>query len=142
MNDSDTRRSWPFDRVALVIITVMMLPAGLQGAFAPRSFFDDFPMGRSWISGSGDADNQHLIRDVGALFLALVIITGWTVLRRGRTEPLAVGWLVFGLVHATFHGGRLDGFETADQIGIVMSTGAVPVLAALALWSARERRCP
>ena len=33
-------------RWALGVIAVLMAPAGLQAAFAPRRFFDDFPIGR------------------------------------------------------------------------------------------------
>ena len=53
---------------ALGLIAVFMLPAGIQATFAPRSFFDDFPLGRGWISHTGDAYNEHLVRDVGACF--------------------------------------------------------------------------
>ena len=77
----DTRRR-RVEHVALGLIAVLMLPAGLQAAFAPRSFFDDFPLGRGWIAHSGDAYNEHLVRDVGALFLAMIMVTGWIVLRR------------------------------------------------------------
>ena len=55
-------------RVALGLIALMMLPAGLQATFAPRSFFDDFPFRRGWIRRDGGAFNEHLVRDVGALF--------------------------------------------------------------------------
>ena len=56
-------------RIALGLIAVFMAPAGVQAPFAPRSFFDDFPLGRSWIAHHGDAYNEHLVRDVGALSL-------------------------------------------------------------------------
>ena len=69
------------EAVALGLIAVFMLPAGVQATFAPRSFFDDFPLGRGWISHTGDAYNEHLVRDVGALFLAMIIVTVWTVWR-------------------------------------------------------------
>src|SRR4051812_27419002 len=36
-------------RWSLIAIALLMAPAGLQAAFAPRSFFDDFPLGRGWI---------------------------------------------------------------------------------------------
>ena len=64
-------------RWSLVLIALLMAPAGLQAAFAPRSFFEDFPIGRGWIS-AGDANyDEHLVRDVGALFLALIVVTLW-----------------------------------------------------------------
>ena len=114
-----------------------MLPAGLQAAFAPRSFFDDFPLGRSWIAHQGDAYNEHLVRDVGALFLALIVVTVWTALRRGPARPVAVAWLLQGVLHLVFHVGHLDGYETVDKVGLVGSLVSVPILALVALWAGR-----
>ena len=84
MNNQRTERS------ALALIGLFMLPAGLQAAFAPRSFFVDFPLGRGWISHQGDPYNEHLVRDVGALFLALIVVTGWTVWKRRPGRSVAV----------------------------------------------------
>ena len=123
------------EQVSLGLIAVLMLPAGVQAAFAPKSFFDDFPLGRSWISRQGDAYNEHLVRDVGALFLAMVIITAWTALRRGPSRPVAVAWLVQGILHLAFHAGHLEGYDTVDRIGLIGSLVAVPVLALVVLWS-------
>ena len=77
------------------------------------------------------------MRDVGALFLALVIVTGWTAWRRGPSRPVAVAWLVQGVLHLAFHAGHLDWFETVDKIGLIGSLVTVPVLALLALWAGR-----
>jgi uncharacterized membrane protein len=126
------------EAVALGLIAVFMLPVGLQATFAPQSFFDDFPLGRGWVSHTGDAYNEHLVRDVGALFLALIIVTGWTVLRRLPARPVAVAWLVQGVLHLTYHAGHLDGYDTADKIGLVGSLVTVPVLALVALWAGRS----
>ncbi len=125
------------ERGALGAVALLMLPAGLQAAFAPRSFFDDFPLGRGWIAAEGDLFNEHLIRDVGALFLALVIVTAWTVWRRGAMRPVAVAWLVQGVLHLTYHAGHLDGFDTLDKVGLIGSLIAGPALALVALWAGR-----
>lgn len=120
---------------ALGLIAVFMLPAGLQAAFAPRSFFDDFPLGRGWIAHDGDAYNEHLVRDVGALFLALIVVTAWTLWRHRPARPVAAAWLVQGTLHLTYHVGHLDGYDTIDKVGLVGSLVAVPVLAVVALWA-------
>jgi uncharacterized membrane protein len=114
-----------------------MLPAGLQATLAPRSFFDDFPLGRSWIAHHGDAYNEHLVRDVGGLFLALVIVTGWTAWRRAPSRPVAVAWLVQGAFHLAFHAGHLDGYRSVDKVGLIGSLVTVPALALVALWAGR-----
>ena len=67
-------------RVCLGAIGLFMLPAGVQAAFAPRSFFENFPVGRGWIAAEGGSYDEHLVRDVGVLFLALVIVTLWSAL--------------------------------------------------------------
>mgnify|MGYP001220291433 CR=1 FL=1 len=126
------------ESVTLLLIAVFMLPAGLQAAFAPRSFFDDFPLGRGWISHDGDAFNEHLVRDVGALFLALIVVTVWTVLREGPARSVAVAWLVQGLLHLVYHAGHLGGYDTVDQVCLVGSLVAVPALALVALWAGRS----
>ncbi len=65
------------EQVSVGLIAIFMLPAGLHAAFTPRSFSDDFPLGRGFISHQGDLYNEHLVRDVGALFLALAIAALW-----------------------------------------------------------------
>jgi hypothetical protein len=48
--------------ISLGLITLFMAPAAVQATFTPRSFFDDFPLGRHWISGTGDLDSGSLHR--------------------------------------------------------------------------------
>lgn len=125
-----TRRGIP--KASLLLLSFGMLPAGLHAAFAPRSFYDDFPLGRGWIANDGPY-NEHLIRDVGALFLALIVVTVWTVLRNGSLRPIAAAWVVKGVLHAVYHGRHLDGLTTADKVGLMASLVLVPVLAVIAL---------
>lgn len=122
---------------ALGLIALFMLPAGLQATLTPRSFFDDFPLGRGWIAQDGEAYNEHLVRDVGGLFLALIVVTVWTAWCRGASRPVAVAWLVQGLLHVVFHARHLDHFGTADKIGLIGSLASVPALALVALWAGR-----
>lgn len=125
-------------RISLGLIAVFMLPAAIQATFTPRSFFDDFPLGRNWISGTGDQYNEHLIRDVGGLFAAMIIVTAWTLWRRHATAPIATAWLVQGVLHFRFHVGHLDGYDTIDKLGLIASLVAIPGLAVVALWTGRR----
>lgn len=120
-------------RVCLGAIGLFMLPAGVQAAFAPRSFFDDFPIGRGWIAAEGGSYDEHLVRDVGVLFLALIIITLWAAWRSEFLVPVAVAWLVQGVGHLAYHIGHLDGVDGFDRVGLVGSLVVIPALAALAL---------
>lgn len=135
MSPPDATRTWTLDRVALAVIGVVMLPAAVQATFAPRSFFEDFPLGRGWVAHPGDLYNEHLVGDVGALLLALIVATAWTVLRRLPTGPLAAAWLVQGTLHLAYHGAHLGGYEAADAVGLIASLVLVPSLATVALVS-------
>ena len=120
-------------RISLALIAVFMLPAGLQAAFTPESFYEDFPFGRGWVAAEGGSYDEHLVRDVGFLFIALIIVTLWAVWRRTDPRPIAIAWLVQGIGHLVYHLGHLDGYDGVDKVGMVVSLAAIPVLAAVAL---------
>lgn len=133
---SSSRRESSWQRVetaALTAIALFALPVALHASILPKSFFSDFPFGRGWIAVGGGAYDEHLVRDVGALFLALTIVTVWAIWRRDAARPVAVAWLVQGLFHLGFHLAHLYDLRTFDRIGIVMSLAAVPILAAVVL---------
>ena len=133
------RAGWTLDRIALGLVAIFMLPAGLQAAFAPESFYTDFPFGRGWIAASGEAYDEHLVRDVGALFLALVLATLWSVVKKWPLTGLAAAWLLQGILHFAYHVGHLDNLDGADKAGMVITLASVPILAALALWDSLRR---
>lgn len=120
-------------RWSLGLIALFMLPTAIQATFAPESWYDNFPLGRSWVPVDGGAYDEHLVRDVGVLFLALIIVTVCSVWRREAMTVVAIAWLVHGLLHVGFHIGHLDGLETADQVGLVGSLVSIPILAAVSL---------
>jgi hypothetical protein len=120
-------------RGALALIAVFMAPAALHASFAPRSWFDDFPLGRGWIAAEGGAYDEHLVRDVGVLLLALIIVTVWAAWRGAAMEPVAIAWIFQGVLHLGYHIGHLDALGTADQVALVASLVSIPVLAVLSL---------
>ena len=136
MSDSERMEAAPLlTRWCLAAITVFTLPVGLQAALAPRAFFEDFPLGRSWIAADGASYNEHLVRDVGLLFLALIVVTAWTAWRASAaTAAVSLAWLIQGLGHLWFHGTHLDGLGGLDRVALVGSLAAVPALAGVALW--------
>lgn len=125
------------ERAIVVALGVMFLPAGLQAALFPRSFHDDFPLGRGWIAATGGVYDEHLVRDVGALFLALAIVSVWAWWRPALCAPVAVAWLVQGTLHLAFHLGHLDQLDGFDRVGMVVSLAVVPPLAVAALLADR-----
>jgi len=127
-------------RWSLLLIAVFMIPVGLQAAFAPASFFDDFPLGRGWVSAGGAPYNEHLVRDVGVLFLALIVATLWAAWRREAMIGVAIAWLVQGTLHLAYHIGHLDDLDSADKVGLVVSLALIPLLAVVALWATLTSR--
>lgn len=128
-----------FGRILVVALGAMFVPTGVQASFFPRSFHDDFPLGRGWIAAAGGQYDEHLVRDVGALFLALAVLSIWSWWRPALCTPVAVAWLIQGIWHLVFHLGDLDGLDGIDRVGLVGSLVAVPVLAIAALWADRSR---
>ena len=122
------------------MIAAVMAPVGLQAALLPRSFFDDFPIGRSWIAATGGGYNEHLARDVGVLFLSLVLATAWTAITRAGDHAIAVAWILQGVTHLAFHTAHLHGLGWPDATSLLVSLIAVPVLAIVALRHPTDRR--
>lgn len=111
-------------------LTASALYVGPWAAFGPRSFYDAFPgLHRVWVGVDGPF-NEHLVRDVGGLYLALAV-AGLVALV--RQEPLATvmlggAWTVFGIVHLTYHLHHLGSFDAIDVVGNVVALGGTLLL--------------
>jgi hypothetical protein len=140
MSKEETVSNDRIARGALGCIAVFMVLTALQAAFFPRSFFDEFPLGRGWVAAEGGSYDEHLVRDVGVLFIALIVITVWSAWTGSGTAAVAIAWLVQGALHLWYHAGHLDGLDGPDRVGLVVSLGAVPILAIVALIAGRKQR--
>ncbi len=75
-----------YTTVLLAVIAIGYAGVGAWAALAPRSFYDDFPGGgRHWVAVDGPF-NEHLVRDVGTLNLALAAVDRR---RAGAAGPLS-----------------------------------------------------
>lgn len=127
-------------RVSLILLCLPALSIGLIATAAPRTFFDDFPFFASWVELLPPY-NEHLVTDVGGLYLGFAVIFGfaaWT-LERTLVRAVACAWLLTAALHLGFHAGHLDGFSTADAIAELTSLAFLVVLPALVLWAAGSR---
>ncbi len=118
-------------RIGLAVLAVPALIIGVWAAFAPRSFFDDFPgLGRVWVAPDG-LYNQHLVRDVGELNLALVVVTtvALVTLAPMLVRAVLAGWIVYSVPHLVYHLRNMEPFATDDQVSIAASLALVPILA-------------
>jgi hypothetical protein len=126
-------------RAGLVVLTAANAVVGFWAQLFPRSFYDDFPgMGRTWVSLDGPF-NEHLVRDVGGLNLALAAVAAAAILFRsallGRVAGAAA--LVYGLPHLLYHATHLDSFDTGDSVALLVSLGLNVVAAAIAVAPTR-----
>jgi hypothetical protein len=132
-------------RIGLVVLCLPALVVGLWAGLAPRSFYDDFPgIGQVWVAPDGPF-NEHLVRDVGALNLALAIVTigALVTLATVLVRWVLVAWIVEGVLHAWYHARHLDPFATADQVSIMVGLVIVPVVAIALLFVLRApQRAP
>lgn len=131
-------------RVALGGLAAALAVVGAWAQFAPASFFRSFPAGRAWVAADGPY-NEHLIRDVGGLNLALCLllaVAAWRALP-DLTRLAGLAALVYGVPHLLYHAAHLDLYGQTDAIGNVAALGAavlVPAWLVVAPAPGNERR--
>ena len=138
------QRRWLRGGIAVIAVTPALV--GIWATASPRGFYDDFPgAGHHWVSAVGAYD-EHLVRDVGALYLgALVLLAfAWTWLDRRLVQATLVSYAVAALPHLIYHLTALDGFSTGDAVGEIggLAVNVVLPLALLPLTRARAAQVP
>lgn len=112
-----------FHSAALALSAALAFFVGGWAFFAPRSFYDSFPgvLG-TWISIDGPF-NEHLVRDVGAMYLALGVASLGGLAWRSTAvfRVLGLAWTVFGLLHLAYHATHLDHVDVATAVGSIVS---------------------
>ncbi len=124
-------------RGGLLLVAATTLGAGLWALPFPRSFYGDFPFpGWGWISTLGPY-NEHLVRDYGAMNLALgVLLVSAAISPERRLSRVALlTYLVFAIPHFVFHATQTHHFSlfhNALQLGslglLVLLPGALLIL--------------
>jgi hypothetical protein len=119
---------------ALVATVVIVGVVGAWSYFWPQAFYDDFPVVLgAWVAQDGPY-NEHLVRDHGAMYLALGAASAYAVVRPSRVacQLLGIAWTVFGVLHFGYHVTHLGHLSTSEAMGQVVVL-AVAVLLALAM---------
>jgi hypothetical protein len=131
-------------RVGLGILALLQVIIGVWALFAPMSFYSSFPPpGHAWVSLLPPY-NEHLVRDVGELSLALtVVLAAAAVIGQPLLSAVAAAAIaVYAVPHATFHFLHLEGFPTSDAIaqtiGFALQLIVIAVVVSL-LWRDRRR---
>ncbi len=104
-------------RLALAYLTLTGLVVGAWAYGFPHGFYAAFPgLGRTWVSMDGPY-NEHLVRDAGAAFLIMGVLSalGWWWPR--LAPPLAVGVATgcFNGLHLAYHATHLAIFGPLDR---------------------------
>lgn len=113
-------------RIVLAVLAATAAYVGLWAVSAPLSFYTSFPGGgHRWVAADGPY-NEHLIRDVGGLYLALLaLIVGAIVHPTPQVTRLTgVAWLVFSIPHLVYHATHLGVYGRTDQVLNVAGLGA------------------
>jgi hypothetical protein len=119
-------------RLILAYLALTAIVVGVWAQFFPRSFYNDFPgFGHVWIRVDGPF-NEHLVRDVGGLNLALaaVLIAAAFSLRPTLVVTACVAALAYGLPHVIYHLGHRADLRSFD---VVVSIGGLALFAVLPL---------
>jgi len=106
---------------------------GVWGLVDPESFFDRFPgAGRGWVA-SLPPYNEHLVRDVGGLSLALAVVLAQAAARadRSTSRVVALGFGAYAAPHALFHVQHLEQLTSAAAVAQTLGLGLQLVLTTL-----------
>ena len=134
-------------RILLALLTLLGASVGGWALFAPQAFYDSFPgLGfGAWVGEDG-AFNEHLIRDVGELYLGLAgagvvaMLTRKPTVAVATSRVAAVAWLVFSIPHLLYHLEHLGGMTLKDAVGEPVSLALSIVLSAPLLVPDRRKR--
>jgi hypothetical protein len=125
-------------RLALGLLFVSALLIGLTATVFPRTFYEDFPFVAHWVNLLPPY-NEHLVTDVGGLYLGFAVLFAWAArtLEPTLTRAACAGWLLTASLHLIFHAGHLEGFSTADAVAELASLGLLVGAPIVALWASR-----
>lgn len=130
-------------RAAMTLLAVNQVVVGTWAALAPRSFFDQFPLGRGWVA-SLPPFNEHLVRDVGGLSLGFAVLFAIAAIHANPAlvRPVLFAWLVPASAHLVFHLDHLRGFSGPDARAQSAGLALAAFLPAAVLWMTRSDGAP
>ena len=124
---------------ALVATVVIVGFVGAWSYFLPQAYYDHFPsvLGE-WVSKDGPY-NEHLVRDHGAMYLALGAASLYGLIRPSQVgcRLLGIAWTVFGILHFAYHVTHLGHLPPDEAVGQVVVLAVAIVLAVMLLIPGR-----
>lgn len=127
-------------RISLAILVVSAASVGLPATLAPHAFYDDFPFLAHWVDLIPPY-NEHLVTDVGGLYLGFTVLFAWAAwtLQPTLVRAACSAWLLAAALHLGFHATHLDNFGTADAVAELASLAFLLVPPPVAIWAVGER---
>jgi hypothetical protein len=122
-----TMRARRWLRPALLVLTLTQVVVGTWRLLLPRSFYDLY-----WVELLPPC-NEHLLRDVGGLDLALAVVLGAAalIMERRLVATALLAYLTFATYHLVFH---VTIWRTSPK-------RTRPPRRARWLWGSRSRSC-
>jgi len=123
----------------MALLCVSAASIGLVAAAAPHTFYADFPFFAHWVEMLPPY-NEHLVTDVGGLYLGFTVLFAWGAwtLQPTLVRAASSAWLLVAAIHLVFHATHLDGFGTADAIEELASLAFLLAPPLVALWAVGE----
>ncbi len=123
-------------RAALLVLAVYCLFLGLVAVAAPHTFFTDFPFLAHWVERLPPY-NEHLVTDVGGLYLGFAVVLLFAAWRPERTLVLAAcsGFLVVAVPHLLYHALNLRGFGSVAGAAELTALASLTIPPAVAIWA-------
>lgn len=123
-------------RTALGLLFVSAVVIGLTAAVLPRTFYDDFPFLAHWVELLPPY-NEHLVTDVGGLYLGFAVLFAWAAATLDRTlvRAVCVAWLLTAAIHLLFHARHLAGFGAADAVAELATLALLLAPPPIAIWA-------
>jgi cellulose synthase/poly-beta-1,6-N-acetylglucosamine synthase-like glycosyltransferase len=129
-------------RGGLAVLAVTPAFVGIWATISPRGFYDQFPgAGHHWVSAVSTYD-EHLVRDVGALYLGSLVLLAFAFawLERRLVQAALVSYAVAAVPHLAYHTTTLDNFSTGDAVAEIAGLALNVVLPLGLLATTRTRR--
>ena len=129
-------------RGGLVVLALTPAVIAAWGLAAPHSFYRSFPgAGRSWVAPLGPYD-EHLVRDVAALDLGMLVllVVSAALLERTLVIVALVSYAAASVPHLAYHLTTLGRFSPGDNAASIAGLAlqvALPL--ALVYVAARPR---
>jgi hypothetical protein len=133
------QRRWLRGGIAVMAVTPALV--GIWASVSPRGFYDGFPgAGHHWVAAVGPYD-EHLVRDVGALYVGglVLLALAWAWLDKRLVQATLISYAVAALPHLIYHVTALDGFSAGDAVAEIGGLALNVVLPLGLLFVTRSR---